>query len=83
MKVDNPFDKKLEAQGRAVPRDVRDAAVFVTDTMDIAWAAALAVFEDKAAPEHAIAFYDRVVERMQRQASLFSAPHQHGTNDAE
>jgi hypothetical protein len=64
MKTDNSFDRKLEAWGSRIPDDVRDAAVFVTDTMELCWAAAQAVFEEKATPEAALAIYDRIRARM-------------------
>lgn len=53
MKMDNPFDKALNA--RDIPPHFRAAAVEVTDTLDLAWLAAQSVFEDGARPEHAIA----------------------------
>ena len=52
MKVDNPFDRALDV--RKVPEPFRSAAVDVTDTLDLAWASARAVFEDAATPQHAI-----------------------------
>lgn len=54
MKLDNPFDKRLEAQRRTLPGTMRDAAIRVTDTLDVAWAAVQAVFEKQAKPEHAL-----------------------------
>jgi hypothetical protein len=54
VKTDNPFDKKLEIWGSNVPTSMREAAVYVTDTLDLAWAAAQSVFEDQAKPEHAL-----------------------------
>src|SRR5260221_35716 len=60
MKNDNPFDKKLEIGGDRMPAAVRDAAVFVTDTLELCWAARQSIFEDKATPEIALAVYDRV-----------------------
>ena len=53
MKIDNPFDAKLEAQ-RKMPDWTRDAAIELTDTLDLCWAAARAVFEKEARPEHAL-----------------------------
>jgi hypothetical protein len=52
--MNNQFDKKLEAHACYMPASIRYAAVEVTDTLDLAWAAAQAVFEDLAKPEHAI-----------------------------
>ena len=54
MNIDNPFDKKLEILGNKIPGSLRDTAVHVTDTLDLAWAAAQSVFEDQAKPEHAL-----------------------------
>jgi hypothetical protein len=68
MKTDNPFDKKLEIWVTRTPAGVHDAAVFVTETLELCWAAAQAVFEDKATPEAALAIYDRVQARMGEQS---------------
>ena len=61
--MNNPFDKKLELW-KGLPTEVRDAATFVTDTLDLSWAAAQAVFGDRATPEAALGIYDRIVDRM-------------------
>jgi hypothetical protein len=53
MKLDNPFDRRLEAQ-KLIPTSMRDSAIHVADTLDLAWAAVQAVFEGKAKPEHAL-----------------------------
>lgn len=72
MKTDNPFDKKLEIRAARTPAAVHDAAVSVTDTPELCWAAAQAVFEDRATPGAALAIYDRV------QARIEAAPQQKG-----
>jgi hypothetical protein len=64
MKVDNPFDKKLEIWGDRIPSNIRDASALVTDILELSWASAQAVFEEKATPELALAIYDRVVEKI-------------------
>ncbi len=64
MKVNNEFDNKLEAQKENIPKDVLDAAVFVTDTMDLCVASADAIFDTKSTPELALEIYDRVIEKM-------------------
>lgn len=64
MKTDNPFDKKLDVWGDRVPDDVRTAATFVNDTLELCWASAQAIFEDKATPEAALAIFDRVCARL-------------------
>ena len=66
MKTENPLDKKLElweSRGRT-PAHVHDVVVFVSDTLELSWAAAQAIFEDKATPEAALAIFDRVCARM-------------------
>lgn len=53
MQADNPFERKLKLVSH-MPEGFRDALTFVTDTLDFAHAAAQAVFEDRATPEHAL-----------------------------
>ena len=67
MNIDNPFDKKLEAQ-RGMPEAIRAAAISVTDTLDVCWAAARAVFEDKATPDHALAICQMLFAEVARNA---------------
>lgn len=62
MKKDNPFDLKLEVQ-KGMPETIRDAAIELTDTLDLCWAAAQAVFEDRATPEHALALLPMFMQR--------------------
>lgn len=62
MKIDNPFDKKLEANKR-MPGWYRAAFVDITDTLDFCWAAAQSVFEDAARPEHALQLLPLFLER--------------------
>jgi len=62
MKTDNPFDKKLESSKR-MPSHFRDAAIELTDTLDVCWAAAQTVFEGKATPEHALALLPQFMAR--------------------
>lgn len=62
MKDKNPFDRALEI-GR-IPEPFRGAAVDVTDTLDLAWCSARAVFEEAATPQHAI----QIAELMLRAA---------------
>ncbi len=54
MKINNPFDRMLDNYKGHIPESVRDAAIYVTDTLDLAWAAAQSVFEEEAKPEHAL-----------------------------
>lgn len=62
VKTVNPFDTKIEVQKR-MPHSVRDAAIELTDTLDLCWTAAQAVFEKKATPEHALALLPLFMER--------------------
>jgi hypothetical protein len=62
MKLKNPFDTAITARKR-MPTTVRDAAIELTDTLDLCWAAAQAVFEKQAKPEHAIALLPMFMER--------------------
>ncbi|MCW8917165.1 MAG: hypothetical protein OQK24_15080 [Magnetovibrio sp.] len=62
MKADNPFDQHLEIN-KQIPSEIRDAAVFVTDTLDIAWKSAQAVFGSGATTHAALEIYDRIVSR--------------------
>lgn len=62
MKIDNPFDRKLEVQKR-MPDEIRTAAVALTDTLDLCWAAVQAVFEKRATPEHALALLPMFMAR--------------------
>ncbi len=62
MKDINPFDRALEV--RNVREPYLSAAVDVTDTLDLAWCSARAVFEENATPEHAI----QIAELMLRAA---------------
>ena len=67
MNIDNPFDEKLKIWGDRIPNEIRDASVFVTDTMELCRASAESIFEEKATPEIAIAIYDRINQRISEQ----------------
>lgn len=79
MKDKNPFDRKIELN-KGMPVFERDAAVELTDTLDLCWAAAQAVFEKDAKPEHALALLPMFMARAdgKRQQALA----QHGENMA-
>jgi hypothetical protein len=62
MKTDNPFDRKIEAS-KGMPAHFRDAAIELTDTLDVCWAAARAVFDQDAKPGHAIALLPMFMTR--------------------
>lgn len=56
------------ATGGRAPEDVRDVAIFLTDTVDLFWKAAQAIFGTKARPEHALAMFDqsqRLIDRVE------------------
>lgn len=65
------FDKHLKhLDGNALtPRHVVGAAVYVRDTLEVAWLAAQSVFKDRATPELAIAIYARIDEERRRLAA--------------
>jgi len=54
MDTNNSFDIKLESYKGKASDEMVEAATYVTDTLDLAWAAAQAVFNDQAKPEHAL-----------------------------
>lgn len=54
MKADNPFDRMLELPSVQRRTSVANSAPEICDMLDLAWAAAQAVFEKRAAPEHAL-----------------------------
>ena len=62
MQKENPLDAKLELS-KQMPEHFKDAAHELTDTLDVCWAAAQAVFEEKATPEHAIALLPQLMQR--------------------
>jgi hypothetical protein len=62
MEKENPFDRKLSMQ-RRLPDSVRDAATETTDTLDLCWASAQAVFGSKAKPEHALVLLPLFIEQ--------------------
>lgn len=55
MEKDNPFDKALQARDHKIKDSLAEAAIETTDTLDLCWDAARAVFGTKAKPEHALA----------------------------
>ena len=69
MDINNPFDRKLEANQR-MPESFRGALVDCVDTLDFCWAGVQAVFGPKAKPEHALALLPMVISR---QAALRGA----------
>jgi hypothetical protein len=64
------FDKKIKeinhvTGGTIDHSSISDAAIFVNDTLDIAWASAKSVFGNDATPDIAVLIYDRIIERKQ------------------
>lgn len=62
MKANSSFDRKITSQSK-MPVEIRDAAIELTDTLDLCWSAAQAVFEDRATPEHALALLPMFMAR--------------------
>jgi len=62
MKAANPFDTMITVQ-KNMPSAMRDGAIELTDTLDLCWAAARAVFDTKAVPEHALALLPMFMAR--------------------
>jgi hypothetical protein len=81
MKVENPFDRKIALQ-KDMPAFHRDAAIELTDTLDICWAAAQAVFEKKATPEHALALLPLFIGRADAKRQQALAQHAQNMADA-
>ncbi|MDA8092316.1 MAG: hypothetical protein M0T84_00120 [Betaproteobacteria bacterium] len=79
MKDNNPLDLHLEINKLNIPADVRDATIFVSDTLLIAWKSAQSIFGERASPEVALAIFDRIETRMHSQSSFSIAPQVHGT----
>lgn len=64
MELDNPFDRALEV--RDIPASMRYAATHITGTLELAWDAARAVFQDHAHPDQAIALCQMFLAEAQR-----------------
>lgn len=69
MDTNNPFDKKLDLWKIHLPEEIRDAAIYVTDTLDLCLASAQSVFGENISHEMALEIYDRVVDRIQSKKS--------------
>lgn len=74
MKEDNPFDRKIELQ-KTMPAFNRNAAIELTETLDLCWAAAQSVFGKKAAPEHALTLLPMFIERADAKRQQALAQH--------
>lgn len=88
MKSNNPFDRKIELnQSKLVFH--RDAAIELTDTLDLCWAAAQSIFGKKALPEHALTLLPLFMARgdaklqqelAQHRANMAAASAQHAAS---
>ena len=78
MKLENLFDTRIQAKN--MPGHFRDAAIELTDTLDVCWAAAQAVFEGKAQPEHAIALLPLFMTRADEKHRQLLAQFGRGTD---
>jgi hypothetical protein len=74
MKIDNPFDKKLEVNRRSLSSSQIDALTEVTDTLDFAWVAARSVFEESATPEHALKICELMLIGIHRNQDTLRIP---------
>ncbi len=74
MKIKNPFDTAITVR-KGMPISMRDSAVELTDTLDLCWAAARAVFEQHAKPEHAIALLPMFMARSDEKRRQQEAEH--------
>lgn len=56
------FDQRIDRLGNTsgVPNRLVDAAVYVNDTMEIAWMIAVEVLGEKATADSVVAIYDRI-----------------------
>lgn len=77
MDIKNEFDTAIEARFRGpLPlihdvtgrssEELKAAAIFVTDTMDLAHKASLAIFGSKAKPEVSLEFYRLIIEQLKQ-----------------
>jgi hypothetical protein len=66
--VTDDFDKKIEQLDKlpGVPDHSTEAAVYVRDTLEVAWLAAKSVFGNRANPDVALAVYDMMNEERLR-----------------
>lgn len=70
MKIDNPFDKKLELPQVQRKTSVANSAPYVVDMLDMAWAGVLAVFEEQAKPEHALMLLPHLLQAAEAERQL-------------
>jgi len=80
MKSENPFDTAITVR-KGIPESMRAAAIELTDTLDLCWAAARSVFEDAATPEHAIALLPQFMARADAKRQQAIDDFRSGTGD--
>jgi hypothetical protein len=70
------FDRRITTLDKAkdVPRGVVGNAVYVNDTLELAWLSAQAIFGDKATPEIALEIYDRYPGAREHKATTKITP---------
>ncbi len=78
MKTNTTFDNKIDlidkqnfhcsSLDRQRWNEVKDAAIFVNDTLDLCSRSAKQVFGDAATPADAFAIYDRIIPRLKQEA---------------
>ena len=78
MHKNNLFDTRIQA--RLMPDHFKDATIELTDTLDVCWAAAQAVFEAKAKPEHALALLPLFMARADDKHRQLLARFERGTD---
>jgi hypothetical protein len=74
MKEENPFDRKILLQ-KGRPSFDQNAAIELTATLDLCWAAAQSVFGKKAAPEHALTLLPMFMQRADAKRQQALAQH--------
>lgn len=60
VKVDNPLERKLELLCQGAPAGLRDGAIYVSDTLEVATAVAVTHFGEHPPWELVVALYDRI-----------------------
>lgn len=75
MKTDKAFDQKIELWDKSNPNllaisnicwsDLKDAAIFVNDTLGLCLASAQSNFGESVTLETVLAIYDRILDRVE------------------
>lgn len=72
----DPFENKLQSYENKAPETVIEAAVYVTDTLHLAQAAAQSVFNEQATPEHALKILELFLLEAKRRNTELVADYQ-------